>query len=166
MKRRPAPVPQSTQSQRRTRRVNVARRVEVSREGFRRFEVGDIDGLVALYAADAEVWHPEGWPEPGPTIGETALKNEFSRLRTGWSDPRLIIEEIEGRDDWVVARVRWCARGSDSGAEVEMRYSAATRFEGELIVEVHYTWEHGDALEAAGWSLTDKGQPAGKPQFE
>lgn len=139
----------------------MARRVEVSREGFRRFEVGDIDGLVALYAPDAEAWHPEGWPEPGPTIGTAALKVEFSRLRTGWSEPRLIIEEIEGRDDWVVARVRWCARGSDSGAEVEMRYSAATRFEGELIVEVHYSWDHEDALEVAGWRAPTEVSPLG-----
>jgi ketosteroid isomerase-like protein len=159
-------VPRTTQTQRRTRDVSVARKVDVSREGFRRFEAGDIDGLVALYAPDAEVWHPEGWPESGPTRGEAALKLEFSRLRTGWSEPRLIIEEIEGRDDWVVARVRWCARGSESGAEVEMQYSAATRFEGELIVEVHYSWTHEAALAVAGWPLTVKRQPAGKPQSE
>jgi ketosteroid isomerase-like protein len=159
-------VAQQAETQRREREVSTASKIEVSREGFRRFEAGDIDGLVALYAADAEVWHPEGWPESGPTVGENALKREFSRLREGWSQHQLIVEEIEGRGDWVVARVTWRARGSDSGAEVEMHYSAATRLEGEVIVEVHYCWSYEDALAAAGW-LSGRGDPpAGDSQPE
>lgn len=155
---------QSTETDGRGRDVSVARRVEVSREGFRRFEAGDIDGLVALYGADARVCNPEGWLESGPTVGRAALKREFARLREGWSDPRLIVEEIEGRADWVVARVCWRARGRDSGAAVEMFYSAATRFEGEVIVEVHYCWSHEDALAAAGWLPAPGGQRAAKPK--
>jgi ketosteroid isomerase-like protein len=138
----------------------VGRNVEASREGFRLFEVADLDGLVALYSERAELWHPEGWPEPGPTTGRGAIKRQFARLREGWEEHKVVVEEIEGRDDWVVARVRWQARGGESGAEVEVDYSAATRFQDDgLIVEVHYCWDHADAVAAAGWT-----QGAGKPQ--
>jgi ketosteroid isomerase-like protein len=129
----------------------VQRNVERSREGFRLFEAADMDGLIALYGKDAEIRHPEGWPEPGPTVGRRAIKRQFETVRESWTDGRLIIDEIEGRGDWVVARVRWEARGGESGAGVEVGWSAATRFDGELIAEVHYFWSHEDALAAAGW---------------
>ena len=138
----------------------VEHNVEASREGFRLFEVADLDALVALYGKRAEIWHPEGWPEPGPTTGRGAIKRQFQALREGWSEHHVIVEEIEGREDWVVARVRWQARGGESGADVELTYSAASRFEDGLIVEVHYCWVHADALAAAGWS----GSQGGKPQ--
>jgi hypothetical protein len=32
-----------------------------------------------------------------------------------------------------------------------VRWSAATRFDGDLIAEVRYFWSHEDALAAAGW---------------
>jgi ketosteroid isomerase-like protein len=138
----------------------VGRNLEASREGFRLFEVADLDALVSLYSDRAEIWHPEGWPEPGPTTGRGAIKRQFARLREGWEEHKVVVEEIEGRGDWVVARVRWQARGGESGADVEVGYSAATRFQDDgLIVEVHYCWDHADALAAAGWT-----QEAGKPQ--
>jgi ketosteroid isomerase-like protein len=140
----------------------VRRNVELSREGFRRFEVADMDGLVALYAKYAEIWHPEGWPEPGPTVGRAGIRRQFEALREGWSEHRVIVEEIEGRDDWVVARVSWQARGGVSGADVEVSYSAATRFKDGLIAEVHYCWSYEDARAAAGWSGGP--EPRGKPQ--
>jgi ketosteroid isomerase-like protein len=129
----------------------IRRNVELSREGFRRFEAADMDGLIALYGKDAEIWHPEGWPEPGPTVGRGAIKRQFETVRQEWTDGHLIVDEIEGRGDWVVARVRWQARGGESGAHVEVRWSAATRFDGDLIAEVRYFWSHEDALAAAGW---------------
>jgi ketosteroid isomerase-like protein len=131
--------------------ATVQRNVEISREGFRLFEIADMDALVALYGKRAEIWHPEGWPEPGPTSGRRAIRRQFEALREGWSEHHVIVEEIEGRGDWVVARVTWQARGGVSGADVEVPYSAATRFEDGMIVEVHYCWDHGDALVAAGW---------------
>jgi ketosteroid isomerase-like protein len=140
----------------------VGRNVELSREGFRRFEVADMDGLVALYAKQAEIWHPEGWPEPGPTVGQAGIRRQFEALREGWSEHRVIVEEIEGRDDWVVARVSWQARGGVSGADVEVSYSAATRFADVLIAEVLYCWSDADARAAAGWSGGP--EPRGKPQ--
>jgi ketosteroid isomerase-like protein len=140
----------------------AAANVERSREGFRLFEVADLDGLVALYGKHAELFHPDGWPEPGPTVGRGAIKRQFQTLREGWTEHRVIVEQIEGRGDWVVARVRWQARGGGSGADVEVQYSAASRFADGLIVEVRYCWSHEDALAAAGWS--GGAQESGNPQ--
>jgi ketosteroid isomerase-like protein len=132
--------------------ATAERNVEVSREGFRLFETGDIDALVELYGERAEIHHPEGWPEPGPSIGRGAVERQFRSLREGWSEHRVIVEEIEGRGDWVVARVLWEGRGAESGVDVDVRYSAASRFDGDLIAEVHFCWEHRDAVQAAGWN--------------
>lgn len=142
--------------------ATVRHNVELSREGFRLFEVADLDGLLALYGKHPEIWHPEGWPEPGPTVGRRAIRRQFQTLREGWAEHRVLVEEIEGRGDWVVARVRWQVRGGESGADVEVSYSAATRFEGGLIVEVHYCWSQEDAMAAAGWSGGSQGTE--KPQ--
>ena len=44
-----------------------------------------MDGLLELYAKHAEIWHPEGWPEPGPTVGRAGIRRQFEALREGWS---------------------------------------------------------------------------------
>jgi ketosteroid isomerase-like protein len=157
----------STRGQRRRHEASVRKNVKASYSGFKLWEAGDIDGLIRLYGPQAKLWHLEGWPEPGPTVGRAAIRRQFNTLREGWTDISIDVEEIEGRDDWVVARVRWSARGEESGVTGEVRYSAATRFVGGLIVEVHYCWAHEDALRAAGW-LPDEGgdQGAGKPASE
>jgi ketosteroid isomerase-like protein len=147
----------SLRSERRRQEASGRKHMKLSLKGWKLFEVGDIDGLMELYADDAELMHPEGWPEPGPTVGRPAIERQFRRLREGWSDYVVTFEEHEGRGDWVVARVRLLGRGSESGADVEVELSAATRFEGDLIVAVHYCWDHADALEAAGWTRDDAG---------
>ena len=132
-------------------RATIERNIELSREGFRRFEAGDIDGVLELYAPDAEVQHLEGWPEPGPSRGHGTIARQFRALGEDWTEQRVVVEHIEGRGEWVVARVRWQGRGGESGAEVQLSYSAATRVKDGLIAEVRFHWEHDDALQAAGW---------------
>jgi ketosteroid isomerase-like protein len=120
----------------------------MSREGFRCFAAGDFDGLAELFAEDAVVRAPEGWPESGPFVGRGAVMRQFHRLWEGWTDHRVVVETDEDHGDWVVSRVRWEACGSGSGAPVSVRYSAATRFQAGQIAEVHYCWAHEEALEA------------------
>ena len=130
----------------------TADNIERSREGFRLFEAGEIDALIELYSRDAVVHHPEGWPESGPSVGRSSIRRQFVALHEGWDEHRVEILEIDGRGDWVVARVKWEVRGGKSGADVTLVYSAATRFEGGEIAEVRYCLDHEDALRAAGWA--------------
>jgi ketosteroid isomerase-like protein len=123
--------------------------VEASLRGFRLFETGQINEIGDLYSEDAEIWHPEGWPEPGPSVGRDEVISQFRTLREGWAENEVEIREIEDLGDWVVAQVTWKGRTEKTDAVFEMPYCAATRFgEDGLIAEVHYTWQYDEALAA------------------
>lgn len=153
----------SLKSDERSRRETARKNAKLSYKGWKLFEAGDIDGLVELYAEDAKLVHLEGWPEPGPTVGRAGIRRQFERLREGWSEYEVTFEQTEGRGDWVVSRVKILGRGSESGVDVEVELSAATRFEGDLIAEVHYHRDHADALATAGWTHAREGEGGAKP---
>jgi ketosteroid isomerase-like protein len=119
-------------------------------EAFRFFDIADWDSYGEFWAEEAELWPPDGWPEPGPFEGRQAIVKEWARVREDWSVSRVTVEDHTERGDRLVARFRWVAEGASSHFSAKMEVSGACRFENGRIAELRFFWNHGDALEAAG----------------
>jgi len=51
----------------------------------------------------------------------------WRRLRAPWEEFRIEVEEIDEEGDCVTAAIRFCARGADSGVEVDMRFGSGIK---------------------------------------
>jgi ketosteroid isomerase-like protein len=109
-----------------------------------------MDGLAETYDPDVVVWHPEDWPEPGPSVGREAAMAQYRRLRDAWGDTRVVEEELRAEVNWVVVRFRLITEGSDSGIVIDQQLSAGYRLKESKIAEVRFSWSHTKVLEAAG----------------
>jgi hypothetical protein len=119
------------------------------------FNRADWDGLTELLDEDCRMTALENWPEAGPFVGRDAVLRQFHRLRDDAAGSTNIeIIELAERDGWVIARFRWVIEGAASGAQVEAELTGALRYENGRSVELHYRFDEGEALEAAGLSET------------
>jgi ketosteroid isomerase-like protein len=116
-----------------------------------------MDGLAEIYDPDAVVWHPEDWPEPGPSVGREAAMAQYTRLRDAWGETRLVEEELRAEGDWVAVRFRLVTEGIDSGILTDQPLSAGYRLKESKIAEVRFSWSHAKVLEAAGLIDTHTG---------
>jgi ketosteroid isomerase-like protein len=115
------------------------------------FNRGDIE--TALEVFDPEVvWNTYFVPGPG---GGTYHGHDG--VRELWSDARNIFgafrnepERLVGSGEHVLAFIRICGRGKESGAEVEAKIAHVHTFRGTKVVRVDSYEDRDEALEAAG----------------
>jgi ketosteroid isomerase-like protein len=124
--------------------------LEVVRSAFGAFEKGDLS-FVDLWAEDATLTGPEGWPEKGPFHGREAIRGQFDRLTSDWSKSGFSdVEVVATEGDWVVMAFTWNAQGAASGLDLAVDMAAAYRFKDGAIHEGHFRWNRADVLDAAG----------------
>ncbi len=124
--------------------------LELIKEGTRRFGARDLDGAAELWAPEAIMIAPEGWPEGGPFVGREVVMRQFARVSEDWESNDIETGREAGGGEWVAMEFVWRARGRASGAEVEMRLSGAYRVRDHLIAELHLFWNYEEALAKAG----------------
>lgn len=84
---------------------------------------GDIDGTVAVLAADAE-WHEsQALPDAGVFRGRDAVREFLERFLESWQEFHQEIEEVVVEGDRMALMIHLTARGRGSGAEVDARYA-------------------------------------------
>jgi ketosteroid isomerase-like protein len=122
-----------------------------AREAVRLFSESDMEALGRLYADDAVLIGPEGWPEPGPFEGREAVIGQFARLREDWVKHRMTIQREVASDEWAVTELRWTAEGIASGAQLDMTVAGAYRVRQDgVVVEARFYWTWEEAVAAAG----------------
>src|SRR2546429_188059 len=55
----------------------------------------DWDAIGAFYADDAVLHHPDGWPEPGPSVGREEIVGEWIASWQAWGDAAVSVERAE-----------------------------------------------------------------------
>jgi ketosteroid isomerase-like protein len=125
-------------------------RVDIFHKAAHLFSEGDWEALSELYAPDALVLAPPGWPESGPFRGRDAALQQFIRLREDWEECAMTIENVAGAGDWTLAELHWVGRGAASGVPLDMSLVGAYRVEGGMIAEAHFHWTWEDALADLG----------------
>ena len=75
---------------------------------------------------------------------------QLRRLREEGVGSDVTVEETAVHGDVVIVRFRWRVTGTASGLSDEHTFSATYRVRDGLIDEVHFYWQHAEALEAVG----------------
>jgi ketosteroid isomerase-like protein len=128
--------------------------VEVVQAALAAWNAGDMDAVRALLDPDAMLRPPEGWPEPGPYVGQEAVMREWEQVRETWNaDVVEPISDLIHALDRVVVRVIWrtAGRGPDPNIELTIVYTIR---KGKIFV-TEYFWDHAEALEAVGLAEQD-----------
>ena len=126
------------------------RNLEISRRINDLWNAGDMEGIGDLVHDDVVMHHPEGWPEPGPSVGREAVFRQFELLREGWRSDRLETVDRRAAGDRIVVKQLWQAEGGQSGATWEMTLSSVARYRDGKVTEITFYWDHAEALAAAG----------------
>ena len=125
--------------------------VEVDRATFKAWNAGDMDALRSLYSPDIIMRHPEGWPEPGPSIGREAVIRQFEQIRETWdADAMELIGDFIDVGDRVAVRMVLHGEGRGPEATIEMTNVVTVR--NGKIVFIEFFWDHAEALETLGLS--------------
>ena len=127
--------------------------VEIVRKGWRAFERGDIDGLLAL-CDPAFVWDHSHYAsgEFDPVYyGHDGIERFLKEWREFFESYYTHIEEFVDAGEAVLVRVRQGGRGKSSGAPVESQpYWSISRVRDGLVVQIEFYRDEGDALKAVG----------------
>ena len=123
--------------------------VEAARRAYAAYNAGDLETLRDLYDPDVVMYHLEGWPEPGPSVGRDAVMREVEQLREPWKgDTVEPVGDLIEAGDQVLVREQW--RGYGSGPDAVMEFTLVATFRNGKIVTVRRYWDHDEALEAVG----------------
>ena len=127
--------------------------VEILRRSLEAFDRRDRTAWLALREQDCAVVTDRYWPEAEPIVGGDAawefyvkVFEAFDRISIGDA------ELVDAGTDKVMAHQRHDARGSASGADVEINYWAVITFRNGRVVRDEWFADQGEALEAAGLS--------------
>jgi ketosteroid isomerase-like protein len=125
--------------------------VEIVQAALAAWNTGHMDVVRALLDPDAILRPPEGWPEPGPYVGQEAVMREWDQVRETWkADTVEPTSDFIHAGDRVVVRVIWRTAGHGPEPKIELTIDYAIR-KGRIFL-VEYFWDHAEALEAAGLS--------------
>jgi ketosteroid isomerase-like protein len=88
---------------------------DVIHELVRRWNAGDIEGVLDVYTEDAVMISGPDWPEQTTRRGREDIRANIDEWRAVWESAELEIRRIETFGDRVVAEGAWNARGRSSG---------------------------------------------------
>jgi ketosteroid isomerase-like protein len=115
------------------------------------FSAGDIDGLVALHADDAEVEPASEFVEGGPLKGTEAVRRFYRDLFEGLENTVVVEKELFELDDSVGVYVfEWRATGAVSGIETSSEWIAVFELKDGRITRVRFFGARAEVLAALG----------------
>ncbi len=127
----------------------MAEPVEIVRQVAERWNAGDIDGVVDLYADDLVVKTSEDWPEQSTVEGKAAFRESIHEWLSVWESIELETDHIEAHGDRVIARGAWRSTGRLSGVEGTMPIHIVFTVRGGRIARHEWFPDHQRALAAA-----------------
>jgi ketosteroid isomerase-like protein len=125
---------------------------ELVRRHFERFNAGDVDGLVELFAEDAVVETDHRFPEGGVFEGRAALRRLYEGFHEGWERGSVgeITRLTEAPGDVLLVDFIWRGTGDASRIETRNEISGLWSVRDGRITRVRYFLERDEALKAAG----------------
>ena len=123
--------------------------VEVVRAGIAAWNAGDMQALRELYDPDVVMYHVDGWPEPGPSVGRDAVMRQWETQRENFDiDAVQAVSDVIEAGDRVIVRYAW--RGTGFGPDLNMEFTGVHTLRNGRILVMEWFWDHADALEAVG----------------
>jgi ketosteroid isomerase-like protein len=91
--------------------------LEIARLAMERWNAGDLDGVLELYAEDASMHPSPEWPEQASWHGRDGVRENMEQWRSVWESSEMEIESLESYGERVVATGAWNTRGRASGVD-------------------------------------------------
>jgi ketosteroid isomerase-like protein len=104
---------------------------DIVRELGQRWNAGNIEGVVELYADDVVVNTGEHWPERQTLEGKGAFRESIDEWLSVWESVEVETDHMEIFGDRVVVQGCWVSRGKLSG------------FDGRLPIHIMFTVRSG-----------------------
>jgi ketosteroid isomerase-like protein len=125
--------------------------VDLMRAVFAAWNAGDMDAVREVCDPEIIVRSPEGWPEPGPFLGQDAVIRAFEQLRETFdSDWQELVSDIAHVGDRVAVRTVW--HGVGHGPELKQESSPVFTVRNGRVYQIEFFADHAKALEALGLS--------------
>ena len=123
---------------------------ELIEEFTRRWNEGDLDRFLELFAEDVVVYADETWPENETVRGREGIAKFWRDFRSVWEDVKLRVNTLHVGDDVAAADSEWVTRGRASGVEGTIQFAFAVWIEGGLVKRGQFFEEFPDAVRATG----------------
>lgn len=125
--------------------------------GYEAWNRGDRDAWIALLDPDIEIRTSGVFPDLAPDYrGHERAAKFWSQMLEPWEEFHIEVERIEEESDIVAAGIRFRARGSDSGVEVDMRFGNGIRIRDGLAIELLNRRTFEEAFEALRQGARDQ----------
>jgi ketosteroid isomerase-like protein len=122
---------------------------DIVRQVSERWNAGDIDGLLELYADDLVVQTGEHWPEQATLQGKTAFRESIHEWLDVWESIAVETDHVEVFGDRVVARGAWRSTGRLSGIEGRLPIHIVFTVRDGKIARVDWCPDHEQAVATA-----------------
>jgi uncharacterized protein (TIGR02246 family) len=122
---------------------------DVIHELVRRWNAGDIEGVLDAYTEDAVMISGPDWPEQTTRRGREDIRANIDEWRAVWESAELEIRRIETFCDRVVAEGAWNARGRSSGVSGAMPVTILCTIRHGKIASLEWFTDYDAAVAAA-----------------
>jgi ketosteroid isomerase-like protein len=117
--------------------------------GYEAWNRGDRDAWLALLDPEIQIETSGVFPDLAPEYhGHKRAAKFWSQMLEPWEEFQIEVERIEEESEIVAAGIRFRARGSDSGVEVDMRFGNGIRIRDGLAIELLNRRTFEEAFEA------------------
>ena len=122
---------------------------DVIRELARRWNAGDVEGVLDLFTEDAVMLAGPDWPERTAWHGREGIRSNIEEWRAVWESAELEIKRIETFGDRVVADGAWNTRGRSSGVTGSMPSITICAIRHGKIASLEWVTDYDAAVAAA-----------------
>jgi ketosteroid isomerase-like protein len=122
---------------------------DVIRELVERWNAGDVDGALELYAEDAIAVSGPDWPEQETHRGHDELRSNMNDWLSVWESSRIEIGSIETYGEHVVGTGTWTTTGRSSGVAGTMPFVILFGLRHGKIATLEWYTDHDAAVAAA-----------------
>ena len=133
---------------------------ELLDEFVRRWNDGERDSYLELFAHDVVVYADETWPENDTVRGREGIAKFWHDFRGVWEDVKLRVNTLHVGDGVAAAHSQWVTRGRASGVEGTIEFSFAICIEDDLVKRGQFFEEFPDAIRAVGLEPEDPAHAA------
>ena len=113
-----------------------------------RWNAGDVDGVVDLYADDGVIRSQPDWPEPA-WHGHDAIRQSIEEWRSVWESSTIEAESLESYGNRIVIIGAWSTRGRASGLDGQIPFVVVLTVRSGKIASLEWFADHVTAVAAA-----------------
>ena len=114
--------------------------LEIARMAMERWNSGDLDGVLGLYAEEAAMHPAADWPEQASSHGRDGIRENMEQWRSVWESSDMEVESLESYGDRVVASGAWHTRGRVSGLDGRWGFNIVLALrDGKIVLHEWFT---------------------------